>query len=84
MARTAELVKGYRALIAADPDLYDGDIDVVMWLVKDIPDRSWTPSEVGRAIGIETSAARCHLDRLAHAGHITVNERGAWTRYTAR
>lgn len=80
----AALVRGYRERIARDPDLYEGDIDVIMWLVNDTPHRDWSPSEVARAAKVSTSTAQQLLAELALGRHIARDERGAWSRYWAR
>lgn len=79
-----QLVASYRETIAADPDRYDGDEDVLYWLVNDTPARSWTPSEAARAARISSSDAYRILRMLATEGAISSDERGAWTRYSAR
>jgi hypothetical protein len=84
MATIAELVKGYRERIAKDPDLYDGDLDVVYWLVHDTTDRDWTPSQVARAVGISTHEAGQHLSLLASEQHIRRDQRGSWSHYWSR
>jgi hypothetical protein len=84
MAKIAELVKGYREKIARDPEFYDGDIDVVLWLVSDTPDRDWTPGQVGRAVGISTHAAGAHLSQLAEEKHIARDQRGSWSHFWSR
>lgn len=80
----AQLVRGYRDQIARDPELFDGDQDVAMWLINDTPGRDWSPSELGRAVGIRADVARRLLDELADDGHIGRDARGAWTRYYSR
>lgn len=79
-----EQVARYRETIARDPGLYEGELDVVLWLVTDTPERSWTPSEVSRAAGVPTRQAWRHLHQLADEGHIRSDSRGAWTRYWSR
>lgn len=80
----AKLVKGYREVIARDPDLYDGDLDIVMWLVNDTPERDWTPSQVAQVVKINSHEAYNHLAELAQGGHIRRDDRGAWTHYWSR
>jgi hypothetical protein len=84
--RIAELVSGYRATIAAHPDLYDGDeLDsMILWLVSDTPERTWSPSETARAVGCTTSQAQCHLSDLARERYVEADDRGAWTHYWSR
>lgn len=90
MAATAEihtvpqLVAGYRARIAQDPDLFDGDTDVVLWLIEATTARDWTPSEIARAAGITTNAARDIVATLTADGDVVGNDRGARTRYSSR
>jgi hypothetical protein len=81
---TAEMVKAFRAEISADPEIYDGDIDVAMWLIDDTPSRTWTPSEIGKALHISTAEAAGYLRKLAALDYIASNHRGAWTRYYSR
>lgn len=81
-AGTAEKIRGYRELIARDPDLYDGDEDVVMWLLKDTPTQDWTPSEVARVVKtINGTEARRILEMLVSERMIHKSGNGAWTRY---
>lgn len=82
--KVSDLVRGYRARIELDPELYDGDVDVIMWLINDTPDRDWSPSEVARAVGITATAARNALGELAAGRHIARDERGSWSRYWSR
>lgn len=82
-AGLAAKVSGYRQQIAADPNLY-GTVDLVMWLVEDTPDRTWTPSEVAKVLRIDTSTAYEMLRELYCDGYIAADQRGAWTRYSAR
>ena len=77
------MVARSRERIARDPDTFD-EVDVVLWLVTDTPERSWTPSEVARATGRTTSEAYAALAELADGGHVLRYERGAWTRYQSR
>jgi hypothetical protein len=79
----AEQVRDSRARVEAWPDLYDGDPDVAYWLVNENTDRSWTPSELGRALHIDTTAARTLLEELHRDGMIAADVRGAWTRYSS-
>jgi len=83
VSAVAELVADYRAKLAAEPTLY-GEIDAAMWLVEDTPERTWTPSEVGKALRITTVTAGDFLRELYLDGYIASDERGAWTRYRAR
>lgn len=81
-AGLAEKVRGYRATIDRDPDLYDGDEDVVMWLVRDTRHRDWSPSEVARVVKtINASEARRILEMLVGLRLIRKSGNGAWTRY---
>jgi DNA-binding MarR family transcriptional regulator len=82
-ASPAQLVKGYRAKIALDPDLYDGDLDVIMWLIEDTAPRSWTPSELGRAAKVPTTQVQNHLATLVGDGYVRTSGNGAWTRYSS-
>jgi hypothetical protein len=81
-AGTAALIRSYRETVAADPEMHDGDLDVTYWLVNE-SSRSWTPSEVARALNTDTWIARQYLSSLAADGLIAADERGAWTRYFA-
>jgi hypothetical protein len=81
-AGTAELVRKYRQTIELDPDLYDGDEDVVMWLLKDTPTQDWSPSEVARVVKtIDATEARRILEMLVGLRLIHKSGNGAWTRY---
>jgi hypothetical protein len=83
-APISQLVAGYREQVARDPESHDGDSDVAYWLLQDTAGRSWTPSELARALKIDTHAARELLQSLAAADMIAGDGRGAWTRYSAR
>lgn len=83
-AGIAARVAGDRAEVAADPESHDGDLDVILWLVEDSTDRTWTPSEIARALGIETVEADRHLRNLLGLQFITSTYRGAWSRYGSR
>ncbi len=81
----AAKVRDYRArLTGPNADWYEGDVDVIMWLVNDTPERSWSPSEVARAVKVDASTARRLLDELVDGDHIRGDDRGAWTRYRSR
>uniref|UniRef100_UPI003F497083 hypothetical protein n=1 Tax=Nonomuraea sp. CA-251285 TaxID=3240002 RepID=UPI003F497083 len=58
--------------------------DRVRNLLGQNPDRSWTPSEVGRRLKIDTTAAGNVLRPLAADGKINADGNGAWTRYSHR
>ena len=79
-----QLVRSYRERIALDPDLFDGDLDVIMWLVTDTPERSWTPSEIAQVAKVSTDEARRLLEELTEDDSVLANRRGAWTRYYSR
>jgi hypothetical protein len=81
MSVTADLIRSYRTEIARNPELYDGNLDVVSWLINDTAGRTWTPSEIGQAVGIDTVEARRLLVELVELGAIRSDDRGAWTRY---
>lgn len=83
-AGVAEKVRGYREQIAKNPDFYDGDTDVVLFLIQDTPDRDWSPSEIARALKITTQAAYEHLYILWAGGHIAAHGNGSWRRYQER
>ncbi len=78
---TAALVRGYREQIQANPTLDYSD--ATYWLVNETPDRTWTPSQVARALDIYTGEARGYLDELAANGDVLSTERGAWSRYSS-
>jgi hypothetical protein len=83
----AQLVASFRQQLATNPEFYaeeDPNATVVMWLVEETPDRTWTPSEVARLVKIATYTARNILDALVADQLIASDDRGAWTRYTAR
>lgn len=85
-ATVPELVAGYRAQLDAEPELHDGTLDLAMWLVEDTADRTWTPSELAKALGVNTIEAHDALRQLVAEGHLAYadGDRGARTRYTAR
>ena len=72
----------YLERINADPEHLD-HVDAVMWMVNEAG-RSWTASEVGRVLGIDTSTAATALAELETTGDIKGDARGARTRWTAR
>ena len=65
--------------------LSDDDLDLsdVMERVMEAagPEKSWTPSELGRKIGAETARTRNILAWLVEHRYITSYGNGSWTRY---
>lgn len=84
MTSPAALVRSYREQIALDPEMYDGDYDVVRWLLEDTVGRDWTPSQVARVLGVPTWRVGGMLGELAERGFIARTQRGAWSRYWGR
>jgi hypothetical protein len=80
--KPGDLIRSYRDRIAKDPDLYDGDIDIVLWLIEDTSSfRDWTPSQIGSFARIKTSEVQNILRTLVADGYVVSDNRGAWSHY---
>lgn len=65
-------------------NLPDEILDAIATLIDDNPDRTWTPSQVARKAHTTTTNATEALHYLVQHRMADADERGAWTRYTAR
>lgn len=79
---TAGRISEYRATVAADTEMYDGENDVAYWVICDSMD-TWTPSKLGRTLKIDTAKAGSILRYLVSQGALQTDDRGAWSRYWA-
>lgn len=85
----ASLVRGYRRQ-ATDAGVEVTAEDLIFWLITDLPERTWTPSEIARVIGSDTVTARDTLrslatdDTIPGDSPIVATGNGAWARYGAR
>ena len=55
--------------------------DRMVSAMQGAPERSWTPSEMGRTIRVTTEQARSGFALLVQGAYVQSTQRGAWSSY---